>query len=140
MRFVVLPGTRSAGLFSRRPAGTECGGLLAPAAARVEPKTGDGLTRRRGGAENVQEIVTTGDHPSGECRAISRRVSFWGILRVSAPPREISKAPFRLRAREVISERLIFPLITQMAQGFVQAAIFIWCVGNRWFGGFFRSC
>ncbi len=35
MRFVVLPGTRSAGLFSRRPAGTECGGLRSHAAARV---------------------------------------------------------------------------------------------------------
>ncbi len=30
----------------------------------------------RGGAENVHEIVTTGDDPSGECRATSRRVSF----------------------------------------------------------------
>jgi hypothetical protein len=60
-------------------------------------KIGDGLTRRRGGAENVCEIVITGDHPSGECRATSQRVNFCGYpprLRASAPPRETSKAPF----------------------------------------------
>lgn len=38
----------------------------------------------RGGAEDVREIVTTGYRPFGECRANSRRGSFWGILRASA--------------------------------------------------------
>ena len=66
MRFVVLPGTRSAGLFSRRPAGTESG---------TESWT--------------------------EC----------GGLR--------SPLPHEFGAREVIAVRLIFPLVTQMAQGFV---------------------
>ena len=48
--------------------------------------------------------------------------------------------PHAFRARAALAVRLIFPLITQMAQRFVQAAIFIWRIGNRWFGGFFRIC
>ena len=48
--------------------------------------------------------------------------------------------PHVFRAREDTVVRLIFPLIAQMAQRFVQSAIFIWRVGNRWFGGIFRGC
>jgi plasmid replication initiation protein len=47
----------------------------------------------RAGAVGVHELVTTGDHSSGEGRVTSRRVHLCGLLRASAPAREMSKAP-----------------------------------------------